>query len=80
VARLVSIATRHGPVRAKCLPASLALRSMLRRYGMDGHLRLGVRRHEGRVEAHAWVEHEGVALIETADIHERFGAFDPVLR
>jgi hypothetical protein len=75
VARLVSIAARHGPVRAKCLPASLTLASMLRRYGMHGQLRLGVRRHEGRIEAHAWIEHEGRALLEPG-VHSRFGAFE----
>jgi len=74
VARLVSIAARHGPVRATCLPASVALDSLLRRYGMRGRLRLGVRRHQGRLEAHAWIEHEGRPLLEPG-VHSRFGAF-----
>ena len=62
VARLVAIAARHGPFRARCLSASLTLESLLRRYGLHGELRLGVRRHEGRIEAHAWIEHGGEAL------------------
>lgn len=76
VARLVSIATRHGPVRARCLAASLALKSLLRRYGMRGQLRIGVRKREGCFEAHAWVEHEGAALMESGDTHGRYAVFE----
>lgn len=77
VARLVSAAARHGAVRAKCLPASLALRSLLRRYGMQGDLRLGVRMRDGRFEAHAWVEHDGAALLEPS-VRSRYHAFETV--
>jgi hypothetical protein len=73
IARLVAIAARHGPFRARCLPASLTLESLLRRYGLEGELRLGVRRHEGRIEAHAWIEHRGEAL---DGAHAAFAAFD----
>jgi hypothetical protein len=76
VARVVAIASRHGPIRPRCLSAALALRSLLRRHGMDASLRLGVRKHEGRLEAHAWVEHAGHALMEPAGVHDRFTAFD----
>jgi len=76
VARLVSIAARHGPVRARCLAASLALKSLLRRYGMEGQLRIGVRRREGSLEAHAWVEHDGAALMEPGGVHGRYAAFE----
>ena len=72
IARLVAIAARHGPIRAHCLSASLALQSLLRRYGFEGELRLGVRRLDGRFEAHAWIEHRGVALTGPAG----FAAFD----
>ena len=73
IARLVAIAARHGPFRGRCLSASIALESLLRRYGVDGRLRLGIRRHDGRIEAHAWVEHRGEALNET---HSTFEPFD----
>lgn len=75
VARLVKAAARHGPVRAKCLSAAVTLESLLRRHGMEGELRLGVRRHRGRLEAHAWVEHRAVALMESPGIHSRYAAF-----
>jgi hypothetical protein len=76
IARLVAIAARHGPLRARCLSASLTLEALLRRHGLDGELRLGVRRHEGRFEAHAWIEHRGVALSDRAGPHAGFAAFE----
>ena len=74
-ARLVSAAARHGPYKAKCLPTALALQSILRRRGIEADLRLGVRKDCGRIEAHAWLEHRGIPLIDSADVHERYGAF-----
>jgi len=74
IARLVAIAARHAPFRARCLAASLTLESLLRRHGLEGRLRLGVRRHEGRIEAHAWVEHGGSALAGAG--HAGFSAFE----
>ena len=75
VARLVKAAARHGPVRAKCLSAAVTLESLLRRHGMEGELRLGVRKHRGRFEAHAWVEHRALALMESPEVHSRYAAF-----
>ncbi len=79
IARLVSIAARHGPVRARCLAASIALKSLLRRYGMQGNLRLGVRKHDGRFEAHAWIEQDGAALMEPAGVHGRYMVFEDAI-
>ena len=78
IARLVSVAARHGLYRGECLPTALALQWLLNRHGIESDLRLGVRRNGRLVEAHAWIEHRGVALIDGADVHERFGAFDPL--
>jgi hypothetical protein len=75
VARLVSIAARRGPYRAKCLPAALTLQHLLRRAGVASELRLGVRKVDGRLDAHAWIEHEGNALMEAADVHSRYAPF-----
>lgn len=76
VARMVSIAQRHGPCRVRCLAAAVTLQSILHRAGIDAELRLGVRKHHGRLEAHAWIEHEGTPLMERADVGLRFAAFD----
>lgn len=62
LARLVSIAAHHGPYRATCLRQSLALWWLLRRHGIPGELRIGVRKDGGRLRAHAWVEYLGISL------------------
>lgn len=62
IARLVAIASRHGPYGATCLRQSLALWWLLRRRGMGAELRIGVRKDGPELRAHAWVEHEGRSL------------------
>jgi hypothetical protein len=74
-ARMVSIAARRGPWRPACLSTALTLQWLLARRGISTELRLGVRRASAGIEAHAWVEHAGVALLEPS-AHERFRAFD----
>lgn len=76
VARMVSIAQRHGPYRARCLATAVTLQSLLGRIGIATELRLGVRKCPGGLEAHAWIEHDGVALMERGDARDRFEAFD----
>jgi hypothetical protein len=76
ISRLVEAAARHGPCRAPCLPRSLVLWWVLRRQGIRGDLRVGVRRVEGQLEAHAWVEYLGLALNDRDDVRQRFAAFD----
>jgi len=79
MARLVAAAARHGPYKAKCLPVALALGWLLRRQGIATDLRLGVRKHAARLEAHAWIEFGGIPLIDGPGVHQRFAAFGPVL-
>ena len=62
LARLASIAGRHGPVAATCLRQSLLVYGMLRKRGLAPELKLGVRRTNGTFDAHAWVELGGTAL------------------
>lgn len=75
-ARLVAAAARYGPYRASCLPVALTLGWLLHRQGIRTQLRLGVRKVADRLEAHAWIEHQGTPLIDTPEIHDRFAAFD----
>lgn len=75
-ARLVAAAARHGPYRAGCLPVALTLGWLLQRQGIRTQLRLGVRKAAARLEAHAWIEHQGVPLIDAPEIHDRFAAFE----
>jgi hypothetical protein len=79
LARLVSIAARHGPYRASCLRQSLALWWLLRRRGMAADLRIGVRREQDQLQAHAWVEHHGEALNDAGSTSGTYEAFDTPL-
>lgn len=76
IARLVMAAARNGPCRASCLARSLALQWFLRRRGIDTQLRLGVRKQAGRLEAHAWLERQGLPLVERREDFAGFAAFD----
>ncbi|MBI4913937.1 MAG: lasso peptide biosynthesis B2 protein [Acidobacteria bacterium] len=62
LALLAGMAGRRGLLRATCLRQALAVHFILRRRGLAPCLRIGVRRREGRLDAHAWVELEGVPL------------------
>ena len=74
-ARAVARAARHAPYRGNCLSQSIALTWLLRRRGVAADLRFGARRREGQLEAHAWVEHDGVVLNDTPDVARRFSPF-----
>jgi hypothetical protein len=76
IARLVDAVARRGPYSATCLPRSLTLWWLLRRRGIDSYLRIGVRKEAGRLEAHAWVELQGLVLNDDTDVRKRFAAFD----
>lgn len=76
VARIVAIAAGRGPVRATCLRRSLLLWWLLRRDGVACAVRVGVRREDGRLHAHAWVEHAGAPLDDDPEIATRFPPFE----
>jgi hypothetical protein len=90
-ARLVEAASRLGPYPAPCLPRSLALWWLLRRQARAAELRIGVRLADDppglvirsvrghpspRLQAHAWVECDGVPLSDPADTGQRFAALN----
>lgn len=74
-ARMVRIAARYSLIRLNCLPRSLTLWWLLRRQGIAVDLRIGVTPKEGRLEAHAWVELQGLPLDDQDDVYERFAPF-----
>jgi len=76
ITRLVNVAARRGPYQASCLPHSLALWWLLRRQGIAGDLRIGVRKQANHLEAHAWVEFRGIPLNDRSDVSQRFTTFD----
>jgi hypothetical protein len=74
--RMVNAAARYGCGAPTCLEKSLALWWLLRRQGTESSVRIGARMVNGKLEAHAWVEREGLALNEPADQHRHYATFD----
>ena len=74
--RMVRAAAWHGPYQAKCLPQSLTLWWLLLRQGIESDLRFGARKEEGQMEAHVWVEFNGLPLNDTFDVDQRFKPFE----
>ena len=74
--RMVNAAARHGLGRSTCLERSLALWWLLRQEGIASSVRIGARKTDGKFEAHAWVEQEGVALNEPQQEHRHYATFD----
>ena len=58
-------ALRHIPFDARCLMRSLVLTSLLARRGIESSLVIAVQ-PEPTFKAHAWVESDGVPLLEPA--------------
>jgi hypothetical protein len=74
-ARLVRAAARYVFFRPTCLPQSIVLWWLLRRQGLGGDLRIGVKPEPSYLEAHAWVEFQGQPLNDSADVAWRFAPF-----
>jgi hypothetical protein len=72
LAHLVGVAARHHVLPAHCLQKALILQSLLTRRGVKADLRIGVRREDGRLRAHAWVESAGMPLAESPDVAAHF--------
>jgi hypothetical protein len=73
--RMVNIAANHVPWRVSCLERSLLLWWLLKRRGIAGDLKIGVRFAGEALDAHAWVECDGVPVNDTPDNVAAFAAF-----
>ena len=71
-ARLVRVAARRGLYRSKCLDQSLVLLWLLRQQGIDARIVFGARKEDGHLQAHAWVEVDGVTIGEDDGVNHRF--------
>jgi len=76
---LVNIAARHVPFPATCLSRSLLLVWLLNRRGVKSNLRIGVRLTRGVLEAHAWVECDGIPVNDRVDVIRQFEPFGDVV-
>jgi hypothetical protein len=81
VAWCVQVSAAYLPWVANCLRRSVVACWFLHRSGLEGDLRIGVRREpDGGLDFHAWVEYEGEVLNDRRDVTERYATFDgPVL-
>ena len=59
----VEVASRFYPFRPTCLKKALVLCWLLRRKGFDVQVQIGAARDRGRLDAHAWVEHQGRIIL-----------------
>ncbi len=76
IARMVTVAARHGPYRANCLKQSLVLWWLLARCGISSEIKFGIQQESERFPgAHAWVEYAGVTLIDSQEFHQRISSF-----
>ena len=75
IGHLVNTAARHGPFHATCLTRSLLLVWLLNRRGVSSDLRIGVRLTQGALEAHAWVECDGMPVNDSVEVIRRFEPF-----
>jgi hypothetical protein len=73
MARLVAGSLR--PLGANCLGESLTLAVLLQRLDYPASLRIGARRARAGLEAHAWVELDGVPLNDRPDIAADYSPF-----
>ena len=75
--RLVNVAARYGPIRAACLVRSLVLIRILSGRGVAGTLQIGVRKgRSSQLDAHAWVECDGVPVNDHPNVASDFAVFD----
>lgn len=75
--RMVDIASRYHLRPMTCLRRSLVLQWLLNRRGIPATLRFGVRKEEGQLHAHAWLEHQDVPIGEPPGITERYAPLTP---
>ncbi|HUF32081.1 MAG TPA: lasso peptide biosynthesis B2 protein [Acidimicrobiales bacterium] len=61
--RAVEAAARRLPFATACLPRAIAGQLMLRRRGLAGTVVFGLARQDGALLNHAWLEHEGAAVL-----------------
>lgn len=72
---LVEKVVRGGIGDRSCLRSSLALWHLLMLKGIATEVRIGVRKSVGKLDAHAWVELNGIPLNDAQDVDIRYLPF-----
>jgi hypothetical protein len=71
----VGRAARYHLYEMTCLRRSLVLQWLLARSGLDTRLQYGVRREDGRLQAHAWLEYQGRSIGEKVEPTNQYAPF-----
>jgi hypothetical protein len=79
ITRIVSIAAGHGMYRATCLRKSLLVWWFLRGEGIQSQVCFGVRMNERTLQAHAWVEWDGIVLNDSVNVRQQYQALHEAL-
>jgi hypothetical protein len=74
--RAQRLVKRSTGVGGSCLVRSFSLWTLLLRRGLPTEIRVGLRRHEGQIEGHAWIEYRGVPLNEDAKILQTYQVYE----
>ena len=78
ITRMVRIAVNHGPWRANCLKQALVLWWLLARRGLNSEIKFGVEKtFDDAIDAHAWVEYNGMNLCDSADFQHQYFVLEP---
>jgi hypothetical protein len=59
-----------------CLVRSLALWGLLLGRGTSTELRVGMRKRDGRMQGHAWLEHDGTPINEAPETVKTYSAYE----
>ena len=78
VSNLVSVASRYGLYHATCLRRSLLVWWWLRRMGIQPELRIGVKKVDGQLYAHAWLRLGNEIVTDDAEVERSFSAFKDI--
>ncbi len=71
----LNLYSKHFPFWGKCLAKSLALWFLLANRGIKTDLRFGMKKENGMLRAHAWLEFEGIPLATETEIQENYSFF-----
>ena len=74
----VNAAANHHLRKPTCLRRSLSLKQMLQRRKIPATLHIGIKKNGREVDAHAWVECNGIILNDSANVVANYSQF-PIL-
>ncbi len=75
IASLVSLAAKYSIGRPNCLARSTAALALLRKHGIPADVRFGVKKEEGAILFHAWVEVDGSVVNDDDDVATLYAPF-----